>query len=225
MIKISVIIPAHNEENYISKTIESLKKNKIPFELIVICDSCTDKTKEISLKYTDLVYEVDFKNVSKARNFGVIKSTGDILVFLDADTSVSENYLEEISRIINNYDYGSAKCVSESKSVLGKYLSWSVNNYYRKNIGGNFFVKKSIFNSARGFDEQMKMGEDTDLGDKLKKIGAKYCFIKNCFLIPSERKYREQGYIYLIIKSGINGLIYKFFRKYYNRKIAIKFYE
>lgn len=217
---ISVIIPAHNEENYISKTIESLKKNKIPFELIIICDSCTDGTKEIASKYTNLVYEVNFKNVSKTRNFGVTKSSGDILFFLDADTMVSENYLEESLRIIDAYDFGCAKCVSESKSLLGKYLSWSVNNYYRKNIGGNFFIKKSIFNSVGGFDERMKMGEDTDLGDRLKIIGAKYYFIKNCFMIPSERRYRQKGYIYLILKSGINGLLYKFFRKYYNKKIA-----
>ncbi len=66
----------------------------------------------------------------------------------------------------------------------------------------------------------MRMGEDTDLGDRLKKEGAKYCFTKDCYIIPSERRYRQRGYIYLIIKSGIDGLLYKFFRKYYNKKIA-----
>jgi len=220
MIKISVIISAYNEEKYIEKTIKSFRKNNIPFELIVICDSCTDKTKEISLKYTDLVYEVDFRNISIVRNFGTQKVSGDILVFNDADTIVSENYLNEILNLVNNYDYGCARWTNETKTILGKYISWASNNYSKKNIGGNFFIKKELFEKVKGFNEKMKMGEDSDLGDRLRKIKANYHFMKNCFIIPSERKYKEKGYIYLLLKSGVNGMLYKFFRNYYNKKIS-----
>lgn len=218
--KISVIIPAHNEEKYIVKTIEALYKNKESFELIVVCDYCFDNTDKFSKKYTSNVYNVEFKSPSKARNFGVGKSSGNILVFIDADTIVSENYLEEVLKMVNICDYGCAKWISESKSIGGKYIIWATNIYNNNHIGGNFFVKKELFQTVGGFNENMKMGEDTDLGDRFKKINAKYCFMKNCYIIPSERRYKEEGYLFLIIKSIFNGLLYNFFRNCYNKKIA-----
>ena len=218
--KLSVILSAHNEGEYIEKTINSFNKNNAPFELVVVCDACSDKTYEVAKKYTPNVYNVNFCNVSKVRNFGEEKASGNILVFGDADTVVSNNYLEEILKSITENDYGCTKWTSESGSMLGRYISWNTSIYNRNNIGGNFFVKKDIFTLVGGFDEEMKMGEDTDLGDRLRKIKAKHIFLKKCFIIPSERKFREKGYIYTIFKSWINGFLYKFFRNYYNNKIA-----
>ena len=217
---ISVIISAHNEEKYIEKTLVRFNKNNVTFELIVVCDSCSDKTSEIVRKYTSNIYEVNFRNISKVRNFGAEKASGDILVFSDADTFVSENCLEEILKVISIYDYGCAKWISEHSSFLSKYIVWNTNNYNKKHIGGNFFIKKDIFKKVGGFNEKMKKGEDTDLGDRLRIMKMKHSFLKNCYIIPSERKYRENGYIYLIIKSGIDGFLYKFFRNYYNKKVA-----
>ena len=104
----SIIIPAHNEENYLESTIKSIKQNKGNYELIIVCDNCIDKTFEIAKKYTKKVYRVNFKNISKTRNYGVKKSIGEILVFNDADTIISKNYLEQISKAMKNYDYGVA---------------------------------------------------------------------------------------------------------------------
>lgn len=218
--KLSVIISAYNEEKYIEKTIKSFMGNNVPFELFVVCDTCSDNTYEIAKKYTENVYNVNFRNASKVRNFGAQKASGDVLVFCDADTIVSSNYLEEISKSINVHDYGCAKWISESKSLFGRYISWNTNIYNRKNIGGNFFVKKSMFESVGCFNEKMIKGEDTDLGDRLKNIGAKKVFLKECWIMPSERRFMENGYVHVILKSWINGFLYKFFRKYYNSRIA-----
>lgn len=222
----SVIISAHNEEKYIEKTLESFSKNDVPFELIVICDACSDKTNEIAKKYTDNVYDVNFRNISKVRNFGAEKSSGKILVFGDADTLVSSNYLKEISNSIKNSDFGCVRWISESDTFFGKYIAWVANTFNKKHMGGNFFVKKDLFKSVKGFNEEMIKGEDTDLGDRLKKIDTKCCFLGKCWIMPSERKFRKNGYIYLIIKAIIHTFIYKFFRNYYNKKIADpKIYE
>lgn len=225
MKKISVIIPAHNEEEYIEKTLDSLFKNKTQIELIVICDSCNDKTKDIAKKYTDLVFDVDFESGAKSRNFGVEKSSGDVLVFLDADTLVSDNYLEEISKMSETYDIGCARWVSESNTILGRYISWFSTNYSKKNIGGNFFIKRDLFEKLKGFNEEMKRGEDTDIGERSRILGANYIFMKKCFIIPSERRYKKNSYLSMLIKSGFRCLIYTFFRNYYNKKIASKFYD
>lgn len=220
--KLSVIIPAHNEENYLEKTLKSLKANKFPFELVIICDSCSDKTSKIARKYAKKIYNVDFNNISKTRNFGTKKSKGDFLLFIDADTSVSKNYLSEIYNASKEYDYGCAKWISESKSVLGKLIAWNNNRYNKqhKTFSGNSFIKKSLFKKVGGFNEKMLKGEDTDLGDRLKKIDTKYVFILNAYYIPSERKYKEKGYLNLILKSQFEGFLYLFNRKKYDGKIA-----
>lgn len=225
MKKISVIIPAHNEEEYIEKTLDSLLKNKIHIELVAVCDSCSDKTRDIIEKYTDLVFDVNFKNVAKSRNFGFSKSSGDILVFLDADTIVSDNYLHEILKMSEVYDMGCSRWISESATILGRYIVWLTNRYNKKNISGNFFIKREMFEKLKGFNENMKRGEDTDIGERARILGASHIFMKKCFIIPSERRYRESGYIYMIIWSGIRGFVYKYFRDYYNKKIGNKFYE
>ena len=58
--KFSIIIPAHNEEKHIRKALESIKQQSFKdYEVLVICDACTDNTKQIALEYTDKVWEVN----------------------------------------------------------------------------------------------------------------------------------------------------------------------
>ena len=65
-----------------------------------MCDSCSDSTEEIARKNTEKVYNVNFTNVSKTRNFGAKRAEGRFLVFNDADTVVSKNYLSLIKRFL-----------------------------------------------------------------------------------------------------------------------------
>jgi len=101
-IKISVIIPAHNEESDLEKTLKSIKESDYKnYEIIVVCDNCSDSTEEIAKKYAEKVYSVDFTNVSKTRNFGAKKAEAEFLVFNDADTIVSNNYLSLIKKVFD----------------------------------------------------------------------------------------------------------------------------
>lgn len=84
--KFSIIIPAHNTENYISKALESVKCQVFTdYELIIVCDRCEDKTAEIARQYTDIVYEVDYGNDGLARNCGLDKAKGEYVLFMDSD--------------------------------------------------------------------------------------------------------------------------------------------
>lgn len=215
---ISIIIPAHNEENYLESTIKSVLKNKGNYELIIICDSCEDKTFEIAKKYTRKTYRVYFKNISKTRNYGVKKSSGEILIFNDADTIISENYIPEISEAMKNHDYGVGKWESERGSLLGKFVAWNDNRYtkFHKVVNGNFFLKRNCFEEVGGFNEKMLKGEDTDLGEKLSN--KKFIYLENIKQIPSERKYREEGFLKRIFKTQMEGLIYLINRKRYDEK-------
>ena len=94
---LSIIIPAHNEEKVIKKTLKNIKEHlnytnllEHQYEIIVMCDACTDRTTEKALKgYSKVkLFHVHHKTASLTRNEGVEKTSGQYLLFLDADTHI-----------------------------------------------------------------------------------------------------------------------------------------
>ena len=80
---LSIVIPAYNEEKYISKTLDSIKSQNLKnYEIIVVCNGCTDKTSKIVRKYTNKVIEMKERNVMKAKNRGASISKYNKLIFL-----------------------------------------------------------------------------------------------------------------------------------------------
>ena len=100
------IIPAHNEERYIAKTLHSLKQQKFQnFEVIVVTNGCSDTTEEIVRKRVDeKVKSVSLPraNVCLARNVGAMNARGSVLMFLDADTQLKEDTLQIVAREFEN---------------------------------------------------------------------------------------------------------------------------
>ena len=97
--KVSVIVPAYNEEKVIGKTIEALIETKYPKkEIIVVDDGSNDKTLEIAKRYADHVKVLHKENGGKssALNLGIVYSTGEIIVIVDADTIIGRNSIKEL---------------------------------------------------------------------------------------------------------------------------------
>jgi hypothetical protein len=97
--KISVIIPAYNEEKVIANTIEGLLETKYPKkEIIFVDDGSKDKTLEIASQYKDKIKILHKENGGRATaiNYGVLYSTGEIIVIVDADTIIGRHSLKEI---------------------------------------------------------------------------------------------------------------------------------
>ena len=93
-IKFSIIIPAYNCENYISKCLESIFNQSYKnFEVIVVDDCSTDKTFEILKKYTNIKLLSTPVNSRQgtARNIGLDVCTGDYILFVDSDDSLYDN--------------------------------------------------------------------------------------------------------------------------------------
>ena len=84
---VSVIIPAYNAGRYIGEALQSvLDQTIIPSEIIVIDDGSTDETERVVAAFDTIRYYKQFnQGTAKALNHGIEKSTGDILMFLDAD--------------------------------------------------------------------------------------------------------------------------------------------
>ena len=86
MPKFSIIIPAHNSEKYISKALMSvLDQTYRDYELIVVCDSCTDDTDEVAAAYGAKVCYINSGSDGAARSEGLYEATGDWVLFMDDD--------------------------------------------------------------------------------------------------------------------------------------------
>lgn len=102
MVKISVVIPCHNIEDYLPRCLDSIKNQTFKdFEVLIMENFSTDGTLAIGEKYAKAderfkVFVLDKKGVSNARNEGVKKAVGEFIAFVDGDDYVSENYLEEL---------------------------------------------------------------------------------------------------------------------------------
>lgn len=82
----SVIVPAHNSEAFIENGLKSIKQQIFTnYELIVVCDNCTDKTAEIALNYADKVLIRKYGLDGLARNAGIEAAEGNWLLFMDHD--------------------------------------------------------------------------------------------------------------------------------------------
>ncbi|MBD5522361.1 MAG: glycosyltransferase [Lachnospiraceae bacterium] len=105
MIPISVCIIAKNEEKNIEKCLAPLVPYN--FEIIVVDTGSTDRTKEIALKYTDLVYDFEWiDDFSAARNFSLKKASHNYVLIIDCDEFLTDIDLEGIYQAIEEHPRG-----------------------------------------------------------------------------------------------------------------------
>ncbi|MCS1381595.1 glycosyltransferase [Lysinibacillus sphaericus] len=203
---ISIIIPAHNEEKYIGKCLESISKaskllqNQV--EIIVVLNRCTDKTEEIAKSYNCITVNNDDKNLSKIRNTGVERARGEVIVTIDADTQMNEHMLTKVVQNLSSGKYiGGGVTGKFERMSLGIFVSTMLLigpllfKYGAISVG-IFWCYKEDFKSINGFNEAMLMAEDADFAKRLKvwgkKKGKKYGTIQNG-MITSSRKFDKHG--------------------------------
>lgn len=109
MNRISVVIPAHNEEKYVARCIcsinEAAKQYGGQVEIIVVCNRCTDRTAEIAEKHGARVVFNEDRCIAKVRNTGVFAANGDIIVTIDCDNRMTKGTLKEIAFLLGTGKY------------------------------------------------------------------------------------------------------------------------
>ncbi|MCK4821547.1 glycosyltransferase, partial [bacterium] len=119
MSKVSVIITTKNEEKHIENCLQAIKRQSYPpekIEIIVVDNKSTDATKEIAGQFTKNVYDFGPER-SAQRNFGVSKSAGKYILYLDADMILSDNVIFECVE----------KC--EKENLIALYIPEKVVDY------------------------------------------------------------------------------------------------
>lgn len=93
----SVIVPAYNSAKYIRKGLDSIKQQTFTdYELIIVCDSCTDDTEKIAREYTNNVYISNYGSAGGSRNIGLDHAIGDWILFMDDDDWWLHNHAFEM---------------------------------------------------------------------------------------------------------------------------------
>ena len=207
--RISIIIPAYNEERYIGRTLDSIKQldtNGWQVEIIVVNGSSTDKTVEIAQSYGVEVINEPHKGIGFARQQGLKHAKGEIVVFTDADTLVPKDLL--IKHVAALTQPGVILSFGGYRYYDGSFPVYQCFNYVQPIIvflayklfgipavsGQNMAFWKNRALAIGGFDENILVMEDTDLAIRLKKVG-KVVYLPNVLIYSSGRRSQE-GWAY-----------------------------
>lgn len=215
--KISVIIPTLNESGYITTLLKALSNQSFQSaEIIVVDAASTDSTiAEIKKFKTVRLYQGN-PPVASQRNLGAGKASGDILIFLDADTSPSADFIQKAVKHFNKSDLD-ATCpwfIPDSKNpfLWLIYLFFSscfflFQYFLPSGAASCLIVRKKIFLKEKGFDSQYKF-EDIEL---IRRLGNKYTFrILPQILKVSPRRFYSQGIFITLIKYLLLSLLFCF---------------
>ncbi|MBI2148750.1 glycosyltransferase [Candidatus Woesearchaeota archaeon] len=196
---LSIIIPACNEEKYLEETIKSIKSQSYKnYEIIVVCDGCTDNTPKISNKLADKTIIINKRiGPAAAKNEGAKACNGEKIVFLDADTCLTKNVLKNISTKIDKNPNLVGTCrIQPSNSKLKHKILMFLKNNFVSPFGvsnGVIFCTKKTFDKFNGFNSNLKKGEDGEFVRKIKKH-SKFIILDD-YVISSTRRFDQKGYI------------------------------
>ncbi len=221
---VSVIIPTLNEEGFIEKLLSDILKQKGYNEIIVSDSGSTDKTQNIveqfARDYPDsqiIFTRAEKKGVSMARNTGARQSTGNYLVFLDADNRLPENFFLNIIREMQERKLDVAACplVPDSKKLADQGLFFfqriiaNTLQYSKKPASGGACIvaKKETHDKISGFNQDMKYNEDLYYLQKARKNG-RFRMLQSTRVYISVRRFEQEGRVKLFSKYIFTGFLY-----------------
>ena len=199
---ISVVIPAFQEESYLSATLSSLHDAmsvcRCGAELIVVDNDSADRTVEVARSFDAMVVHEAVHNISRVRNAGASVAGGDVLAFVDADTTVPRCFLDRVAEAM-----GDAACIGGSADIIHTPASKLLRGYLgawrwlgiRLGVaqGAVQFCRHSTFDLLKGYDESYFMGEDVDFYWRLHKLCTKHggylSFLDDVKVVPSPRRF------------------------------------
>lgn len=217
--RVSIIVPAFNEEAGIRDTIESLLMINYPtdmLEIIVVNDGSTDRTADIAREYAEgrkiiLINNEENEGKSRSLNRGIEKASGELIACIDADTVVEKDILRKVTGYFRDKKTGAVVVrvrVREPKNWLERIIEVEYNmglGFYLKLLSflnclyltpGQFSIyRKSVLMEVGGFDEN-NIVEDTEIAYRIQKAHHKMA----CCL---------SAYAYTTVPNNIRSFYYQ----------------
>lgn len=192
--KISVVIPTLNEESHIEKTLQSITKQDGDYEFFVVDGGSSDNTATIAKRYTMVINSKRGRAIQM--NTGARACSGDILLFLHADTILPGNAFREIRKRMKDDTVagGSFFIAFDTDTFILKGVSFITRFNFRLFHFGDqgIFVRREVFQTLRGYKE-IPIMEDYDFYKRLGNQGK--VILIRMPVISSARRFVKKGVI------------------------------
>ena len=190
---VSVVIPTYNRKSILEKCLKALEKQTLTniishYEIVVVDDGSTDGTpswiRNNSEKLPHVVlYEQEHGGPALGRNLGVMKSKYEIIIFIDSDLIVLEDFLVcHVNKLASSWKKNNKKCFTYGTVVNTSNFKNPENEIYKLTdisfayfATGNVAISRELLLKVGLFDTSFSLygWEDLELGERLKKIGTK----------------------------------------------------
>lgn len=222
----SIVIPTLNEEKYIGTLLDSIASQSLkPKEVVVVDAFSDDQTKkEVEARKKVLpqlkFYQIPKSTISKQRNFGASKTSAPHILFLDADMMLSPNALFEYDKEVKKKDPDVAAAINRPLSddwrdkfmFEGMEVSFKVlKPIWPMAQGMNMYFKRSTFEKNIGFDEEITVGEDHELVQRICKTGGKFVYLNKPKVFTSIRRMKKVGRVRFALMMTASLLFVVFF--------------
>ena len=180
--KISILVPAFNEEKMLGQSLPAIKSSASAFEErawdweLIVCDNnSTDRTAELARSLGATVVFEPVNQISRARNRGAAAATGDWLLFIDADSFPHPALFAQLAGRIESGRCAGGGCLvrlDERGFPLGIALHlWNFLSRINRWAAGSFvFCKAEFFRELGGFSERVYASEELDFSIRLKAL-------------------------------------------------------
>jgi glycosyltransferase involved in cell wall biosynthesis len=222
--KISVVVPAFNEERLLPESLRSIRAATAAFdargwasELIVCDNNSTDRTAEIARAEGAKVVFEPFNQIARARNAGASHANGDWLVFVDADSQPSVQLFDDVAAEIDAgrcLAGGSTVALETDRSYAWLFVRfWNALSRLRKWAAGSFvFCDAGAFQEIGGFSQTLYAAEEIDLFGRFKRLARSrkrtVVILHRNPLLTSGRKIRLYSFgehLGFLLKMALSG--------------------
>jgi len=232
---ISIIIPTLNEENYLPQLLESIKRQDFTdYEIIIADGGSFDATLEIAKRFACRVIGGGLP--AQGRNEGAKIAKGDLLLFVDADSTLPPNFLSQLIGEFKKRKLDLASLpVYPQGNIIDKFLYWIYNTWANltqrilAHATQTILIKREIHQKIGGFDLDVKIGEDHAYARAGAKVGRFGFLNKVPALLTSARRFECEGRLRIYTTYILAGF-YMFFLgkikadifKYYSQEKRLK---
>ncbi len=222
----SIVIPAKDEEAYLATTLRALRRQQqqddLSLEVVVVLAGGYERLPYGCADADTVVVETPTlgSTIARARNIGAHVSTGVVLFHTDADVEIPHlaSVVSHVRRLMRSASVSAvglrllpkpseARRVDDTMHVVG---DWVIRTGRLVGVflgrGECQIVRASTFDAVGGYREDIVVGEDWDLFQRIARAGSDIRYVRHLVVLHSTRRFRRDGYLKVVLQYAREGL-------------------